>query len=347
MSIDDTAYRSSAGVNWSLLKLLDEQAGGCPADLRDAIDHPTDTDTHSRRGLRLVHTLALEPQHFARDYYIPRAHPSTVESVEKRLRGESEHDVLSAIVAALLGEDGPTIVTFDGDRRGKAWTECKAANEGRVIARPGEIVSSEPIADDIVHDILAARAGRTRVTQRQYDEAAAAAEAVRSHPIAGPIVTNPRNQYEQVVRYTDPDTGLPCKGRQDIYALDDRMVWDLKSMRSAHPRDVEREIGRMRYHGQGAHYTRSNGFGFGIIAVAKCSNSATYRVTVMRLGDAWMQLGRALRDRLAARYAECVASGVWPDHHADGQIIEADSPPNYAIDAALAFEDDFTSSTED
>jgi len=347
VSIDDDTYRGSRGVNWSRLKLIDEQSGGCPADLRDAIDHPTDTDTHSRRGLRLVHTLTLEPQHFDRDYYIPRAHPATVEGVEKRLRGDEPHNLASCLVSRELGEWSPEIVTYDGTRRGKAWDAFKAEHPKALIVKPAELLDAAIAVPDIVHDILAASAGRARVTQKQYDEAAAAAEAVRSHPIAGPIVTNPRNQFEQIVRYTDPDTDLPCKGRADIIDPDAGMVWDLKSMRSAHPRDVEREIGRMRYHGQGAHYTRSNGFGFGIIAVAKCSNSATYRVTVLRLGDAWMQLGRALRDRLVSRYAECVASGVWPDHHGAGEIIEADSPPNYAIDAATAFDDDFTSSKED
>lgn len=335
-------YRADKAVSQSRLKLIDPDFGGCPADYRDALDNPIDTDTHSRRGLRLVHTLCLEPQHFERDYFIGQAHTASIEAVQKKIDAGTKGDVLVCMVEHAVGLDHYEFVVYEGRKGSKDYKEKLDEHPGAIMVKVADVDALEDKAGAIAHDIYQAGIGKTRITQTQYDAAKAAADAVRSHAVAGPIVTNPDNEYEGMIWYTDPATGLKCKGRADVQDHAERIVWDLKSMRDVSPRAMVRDIGRMRYHVQGAHYTEHNGYGAGIIGVAKCKNSAGYRVTVLRLGDAWMSAGREHRARLMAMVADCTESGHWPDHN-DGAVIVDDEPADWVTDIATGFDDDFTS----
>ena len=329
---DFETYRNRPGINNSKLKAIDPDKGGCPEGYRAACDHPEDGDTHSRRGLRLVHALVLEPEHFDRDYYEKRAHAATVASVTERIDDPETNHLLTVCVREEMGMGGREVL-MTSDRKNSAGYKLL------VESSPGAIILTTAVQREtyrnaldaaplVAADIQAERDGKTPVTAQQVAAAREAAAAVLAHPVAGPIVSGDDGESEVDLSYTDEATGLLCKGRADRRTPG--WTWDLKSMQDASPRGVEREIGRMRYDVQGAHYTEDNGNDFGIIAVAKRRGAQGYTVGVYRLGPAWMETGRAKRAELMAMVADCTAANHWPGH-TDDEPHELDDPPAYLM----------------
>ena len=332
-------YSARPGINNSKLKSIDPDKGGCPASYRAACDHPEDGDTPSRRGLRLVHALVLEPHNFERDYYQKRAHDATIASVMERIDDPTTDHLLTVLVQPALGLPGRVCIVSDERSNSATYKALAAANPGAIFAKSKAYEDADAKYRDVAHDIQAERDGKTPVTAKQVAGAREAAAAVLAHPVAGPIVSGDDGESEVDLSYVDAATGLLCKGRADRRTPG--WTWDLKSMQDASTRGVEREIGRMRYDVQGAHYTEDNGNDFGIIAVAKRRGAAGYDVGVYRLGPEWMATGRAKRAELMAIVAECTAADHWPGH-TDDEPHELDNPPAYLSggndDAGITFD---------
>ena len=323
---DFETYRNRPGINNSKLKAIDPDKGGCPEGYRAACDHPEDGDTHSRRGLRLVHALVLEPHNFGRDYYEKRAHAATVAAVMERIDDPETDHLITIMVQRDLDLPARDYVISDHRANSAMYKAIVEVSPDAVIVKSKAYDDADAKYRDVAHDIQAGRDGKTPVTAKQVAAAREAAAAVLAHPVAGPIVSGDDGESEVDLSYTDEATGLLCKGRADRRTPG--WTWDLKSMQDASPRGVEREIGRMRYDVQGAHYTEDNGNDFGIIAVAKRRGAQGYTVGVYRLGPAWMETGRAKRAELMAMVAECTAADHWPGH-TDDEPRELDNPPAY------------------
>lgn len=176
---------------------------------------------------------------------------------------------------------------FTGEtRRGKEWEAFKAANEGKTIFKSNEI-----------------------------EEAEAMAAAVRQHPLVKPYLAA-AGEFERVVTWTDPETGLFCKGKMDWLIKDKEILIDLKTTKAIAPRRFAADVARYKYHGQMAHYSNGCEYGLGwrpkriiLIAVEK---SAPYDVAVYEMDDAGKECGKELAATLLERVKWCEEKNYWP-----------------------------------
>lgn len=197
---------------------------------------------------------------------------------------------LGRVVHSLVFEP-ETIATdyavFTGARRaGKEWEAFKAENEGVTIFKTDEL-----------------------------DEARAMAAAVRDHPLVKPYLAA-RGEFERVVTWTDPVTGLFCKGKFDWIIPSQRILIDLKTTKAIHPRRFASDVARYKYHGQMAHY--SNGCTHGLewtperVILIAVEKSAPYDVAVYEMDDAGKECGRELAALLLERVKWCEDRNYWP-----------------------------------
>lgn len=177
-----------------------------------------------------------------------------------------------------------------GDGRTKAAKEAKAAWEAE--RNPAAIV-----LDPDEHALAVRCAG-----------------AVREHPAARDLLRG--GLVEEVLTWTDEETGVACKGRLDY--LTPGWVLDLKSMRAETIGAFAREVAGRLYHGQITFYldgaiaskrvdaSSSQAFLLGVQTVEP------YDVIPARIMPEDMERGRALYRGLLRRYAECRAAGWYP-----------------------------------
>lgn len=155
------------------------------------------------------------------------------------------------------------------------------------------------------------------VTAEDMDIALRCADAVRSHHVAMEYLEGAK--FEQVLQWTDPDTGVKCKGRAD--AVTNRII-DLKSTRHATIYEIIRAAASYGYHCQAAFYHDGShycGLTDGVhkpamIAIHYTQTSKFVDVAVFDMsayGDV-LEAGRAEYKRLLALYAGCKAADHWP-----------------------------------
>lgn len=166
---------------------------------------------------------------------------------------------------------------------------------------------------------LADNAGKLEIGADAAGEVRAMAAAVRSHPAAGPLLA--AGEAEVAIRWTDPATGLRCKGRLDWlneHADEGRILLvDLKSTRSTHPRRFAAQAARLGYHEQLAFYRRGLRALFGEdrpidVAIIAVESAAPFDVVVYELDDDALYPGDESVSELLAKLAVCVEANHWP-----------------------------------
>ena len=159
-------------------------------------------------------------------------------------------------------------------------------------------------------------AGKVPLLVKDHDMVVAMAEAIRQHPIAGPLFTPGTGIAERSIYWTDPETGVRCRVRPDW--LRGPIAVDYKTIKDAAPDTISRAIKDRAYHQQDAFYID------GIHAAGLApddarfvfvfqSKTAPYLITVRELTDQDRDIGRARNERALRLYAECVANDSWPD----------------------------------
>ncbi|MEQ9074126.1 MAG: PD-(D/E)XK nuclease-like domain-containing protein [Sandaracinaceae bacterium] len=140
------------------------------------------------------------------------------------------------------------------------------------------------------------------------------AKAVREHPDAAKILRSGR--AEEVVTWTDPETGVECKGRFDW--ITPRFICDLKSTRQSNLRGMRADFARFLYHGQLAWYHDG-----AIAAKLIPADAEQPRAIVVQTVEPFdvvpfflltsdLERGRALYRSLLHRYVECQSAEWWP-----------------------------------
>lgn len=153
----------------------------------------------------------------------------------------------------------------------------------------------------------------TVLSAEDYDTAERCADAVRSHPVAANLLRGGR--AEEIVTWTDAETGLACKSRLDFITA--QIVIDLKSTRLTTLGAIAREFASRLYYGQLAMYHD------GAIASRRIYGDETprsivvqtvepYDVVPLRLTRDDLERGRGLYRSLLRKYVECQAAGWWP-----------------------------------
>jgi hypothetical protein len=200
---------------------------------------------------------------------------------------------------------------WEGHRRGQLWTDFE----------------TQQLA-----------AGRTVLTSAERARVQARAAALLAHPVAGPLLAHADARPEITVTWTDAATGLPCKGRLDLWvdaeeAID---VIDLKTWPSTDPRIVLRQIVSQQVHLQLAHYRAAVRAVVGDDAPIRCSvmvveDAAPHDVGVYVLDEALLLLGDEARRAALITWADAVKRGDYPGRAPKRRTIDA---PGWLVDAA-------------
>lgn len=185
-------------------------------------------------------------------------------------------------------------VVFKGKtRRGKAWDAFKGENSDKTIVKRVEVENAIAIRKSIM----------------AYEPA--------KRLLASGVA-------EQTLRWIDPATGIPCKGRPDFVNYDLRAIVDLKTTNDIDARSFARQAAQLLYHFQLAFYRRGlevitgKTFDPKIIAV---ESNAPHDRAVFPVDEDALQSADMEIDGLLARVAECRASGVWPGRYPDEETL--------------------------
>lgn len=193
--------------------------------------------------------------------------------------------------------DGPDVITVDYDD----W-RTKAAREARDEIRA---------------------AGAVPLLQHEGEELAAMANALRAHPIAGPLFIPGTGQAEVSLFWQDNRAGTWLRARPDWVkgrAPGGRLILaDYKTCRSAAPDAIERDVHAYGYHQQAAWYLDGiHALGLGdytaqFVFVFQ-EKTAPYLITVCAIDDMTLRIGAAKNRRALTAYQQCRESGVWPGY---------------------------------
>lgn len=152
----------------------------------------------------------------------------------------------------------------------------------------------------------ACRPGVTALRPAEHDRALWVAEAVREHPVAGPMIERARTEVS--LTWHDEASGLPCKGRAD--AIVDDVVADLKVAGTIDPMRIAAMAARLGWHGQLAHYAAGAELSAACL-IAVDDRPTRPEVAVYQLDaappDGALAMGRALRRDLLHQIADLVA----------------------------------------
>ncbi|MER5653489.1 PD-(D/E)XK nuclease-like domain-containing protein [Streptomyces sp. NPDC002131] len=169
---------------------------------------------------------------------------------------------------------------------------------------------------------------------KDHDMVQAMAEAIRHHPVAGPLFTPGTGLAEQSLFWTDPRTGVRCRCRPDWmpHRGDGRLVVvDYKTAKAIDEAALQRAVYERGYHAQAAHYldgVKALGLhgdqepAFVFVFQAK---TAPYLVHLVELDFPALALGAARNERALRTYAECERTGIW--HGFNDRITYLPLPP--------------------
>jgi exodeoxyribonuclease VIII len=154
--------------------------------------------------------------------------------------------------------------------------------------------------------------GKKVLSADQFDKIEGMAKSVRSNGLASELISN---GHAEVSANTVIEEVM-VRGRCDFLRSDGCLV-DLKTTRSAHPKQFSKSIAEFRYHVQAAIYTdifQANGIyvpDFTFIAVEKFY---PYAVGIYQVDEDAIDHGRRLYLRDLSVYRECLQSKIWPSY---------------------------------
>lgn len=213
----------------------------------------------------------------------------------------------------------------------------------RAVAYPDDVLASNGAAStkaakDWAEDVRAA--GNLPMKAAELRPIYGMSEAVLAHPTARALFELPGHREVSVFSTVD---GVPTRARFDALTDDTptgRFGIDLKTTSDSADGDTfTKTVVKYGYYLQEQWYRETLGedIRFAFVVV---ETTAPYLVAVHELGLSYKEMGRTLAKVARDTYATCEASGVWPGHPEDVQVLE---PPVWA---AMAFDERHTASSE-
>jgi hypothetical protein len=169
--------------------------------------------------------------------------------------------------------------------------------------------------------------GKVPMLTAKHDEAKAIAKAVTDHPTAGALFAE--GDAEQSGFWRDPEFGVWRRCRWDWLTPYEEIA-DLKTCASAAPEDVAKAMHNYGYYTQNAWYRDGwaeligNGEQPRDFLNVFVSTEPPYLVTIARLIDKHVELGRQRAREAIERYRDCTEADVWPAWSED--IIDISLP---------------------
>lgn len=170
--------------------------------------------------------------------------------------------------------------------------------------------------------------GKAVVSVDDYDRAQRMGDSARAVPLMAGLLTG--GEREITFRWTDPETGLACKARIDLFAAGHFMM-DLKSCVDASPEGFARAVMNYKYDLQQAHYcaaARECGEPIERFVFLAIESRAPYVAQAYLLDPRAEERGWNLRQKAIRRQAECLRAGRWPGY---SERIEQIALPSYAF----------------
>jgi hypothetical protein len=174
----------------------------------------------------------------------------------------------------------------------------------------------------------ATRHGRLPLLRDDYDRAYAMATAVLQHPVAGALLDPTRGRPEQTLVWQDEELQVWRRAMVDHLPHDDGrrpILVDLKTTTDAGPPALGRTVAQYGYHQQAAWYLD------GYRALHPGSDPAflftfvekepPHLVSVIELDQHALIVGAELNRRALQIYAECKATGTWPGHSPEIELV--------------------------
>lgn len=200
-------------------------------------------------------------------------------------------------------------------------TETDAMRLGRAVhtavlepdqfLREYELYPGENRRGNAWKDFVAAHTSKTVLLEKDYQQCLAIRDAVRSHPIAGPLLEGAETEF--AVGWNDGGTGIPCKARIDCYKPN-TMV-DLKTTGTFEPRLFAATAARLKYVHQLAFYR--NGLVASVrrvdaVKIICVQSSAPHDVIVYGLPEQMLDWARGEVGDLMRLLQKCQRRDEWP-----------------------------------
>lgn len=171
--------------------------------------------------------------------------------------------------------------------------------------------------------------GGTPLLRADYDRVLAMADAVRTHPVAGPLLARP-GASEQSYIGRCPDTGVMCRVRidrlPDVEPGQRALAVDVKTTTDASPAGFAASMAKYGYHQQGDFYAAVLRW----LAVAAdvqtvfvvVEKAPPHLVTVASPSPHAMAWAAVLNRKARDLFATCAASGEWPGYPAEPAVLD-------------------------
>jgi len=175
-------------------------------------------------------------------------------------------------------------------------------------------------------------AGAVPILSPELEQITAMAEAIREHPLAGPLLCREDVQPEQSLFWHDDEFGIWRRARLDAVRSGARLfIADYKTTACAEPERFGKSIANYGYHAQGAWYQDAAAELLGddpaFLLVAQ-EKTPPYLVTVCELDQPAIAAGRSLNRRAMEVYRDCTEAGIWPGYTDDVALL---SLPAWAL----------------
>lgn len=161
-----------------------------------------------------------------------------------------------------------------------------------------------------------------------YDKADALGKEVRSHVITSPILAAP-GHAEVTLLWTDPETGIKCKGRVDwLPASDWSWFFDLKTTTDASAKGFAKSLFAYGYFRQMAFYKGGLevlGDRRDQVAIIAVEKEPPFALSTFRVDEAALSAGEHEYKRLLKLYAQCASMDHWPGY--EEGVVDISLPP--------------------
>jgi hypothetical protein len=188
-------------------------------------------------------------------------------------------------------------------------------------------------ADKALRDEALA-AGRIPVKAHEYEKLQMAAESIRANlAIEGVSL---RGESEVAFEFTDQGKNGPvlCRARMDHVVFEQGLIYDIKSISSAHPDQCAKHMTEYGYDIQHHVYTTRCLAQYlperqGRIDMQFCfvEVEPPYAVTVARPSGAMRELGAARWERAKYRWERALETNHWPAYASGGAPVELEPSP--------------------
>jgi hypothetical protein len=222
-----------------------------------------------------------------------------------------------------------------GAKPKRAWDFGHAAHR-KVLGRGAEVAVADfgdwktNAAKKIRDDAYAA--GRVPILRKEEKAVDEMADAIRSHPLAGRLLSPDAGVNEASFFWIDEPTGVWRRARLDRFTWlgDQLVVVDLKTCESADNESCRKTLANLGYAMQDDTYTTAvralelhDDPAFLFVFVER---EPPYLVNVVGCADDVIAYGRRLNEKALRIFAECSATDTWPGY---GSEITYLSLPGY------------------